>query len=88
MKKERHCVPIPHIHTVFVYIILALLRTQELTRGQTIGQESIAEFIESTDLPEEAKQYLLQFSPATYIGNAPEQVYQVTGEVEIQPDEE
>ncbi len=48
-------------------------KLKELTRGQRINAEKMAEFIQKLDIPEEAKQQLLELSPATYIGNAVEQ---------------
>ncbi|MCL4110483.1 UNVERIFIED_CONTAM: hypothetical protein GTU68_022365 [Idotea baltica] len=48
-------------------------KLKELTRGQRINAEKMAEFIQKLDIPEEAKQQLLELSPATYIGNAIEQ---------------
>ncbi len=41
-----------------------------LTRGHGITRESMRGFIQSLDLPEEAKQRLLELSPASYIGDA------------------
>ena len=41
-----------------------------LTRGQGITQQSMREFIASLELPAEAKQRLLQLTPASYIGLA------------------
>ncbi|MBS0382114.1 MAG: adenylosuccinate lyase, partial [Proteobacteria bacterium] len=43
-----------------------------LTRGHGITRESMRAFIESLDLPDDAKQRLLALSPATYIGFAAE----------------
>jgi len=48
-------------------------KLKELTRGQRINAEIMAEFIQKLDIPEEAKQQLLTLTPATYIGNAVEQ---------------
>ncbi|MEB8433147.1 adenylosuccinate lyase [Cocleimonas sp. KMM 6892] len=48
-------------------------KLKELTRGQRINAEKMAEFIQKLEIPEEAKQQLLALSPATYIGNAIEQ---------------
>ena len=42
-----------------------------LTRGQGITRISMRDFIQSLDLPEAAKQRLLELTPATYIGLAP-----------------
>ena len=41
-----------------------------LTRGKTINAQVLAEFIETLDIPEEAKKQLLKLTPAGYIGNA------------------
>ncbi len=48
-------------------------KLKELTRGQRINTQMMAEFIETLDIPQEAKSLLLEMSPATYIGNAIEQ---------------
>jgi len=41
-----------------------------LTRGQGITAESMREFVESLDLPEDARQRLLDLTPGTYTGLA------------------
>lgn len=41
-----------------------------LTRGRGISRESLRAFVLSLDLPEDAKQRLLELTPATYIGLA------------------
>ncbi len=41
-----------------------------LTRGRGITRDSLREFIESLDLPHDAKRRLLELSPATYTGLA------------------
>ena len=43
---------------------------KELTRGETVTKEKIAEFVESLDIPEDAKNRLLKLTPDTYIGLA------------------
>jgi len=48
-------------------------RLKELTRGQRIGREALAEFIAGLEIPNEAKERLKALSPATYVGNAAEQ---------------
>ena len=48
-------------------------KLKELTRGQRINAEIMAEFIQKLEIPEDAKQELLKMTPATYIGNAIEQ---------------
>ena len=52
-------------------------KLKELTRGQRITPEQLATFIEGLDIPESAKQSLLQLKPATYTGNAEEQAQKV-----------
>jgi adenylosuccinate lyase len=44
-----------------------------LTRGKGITPERLAEFIRGLDIPEEAKQQLLDLTPASYTGNAADQ---------------
>ncbi|WP_188755837.1 adenylosuccinate lyase [Microbacterium album] len=46
----------------------ALLK--ELTRGRRVGPEDLAEFVRGLDIGEEAKQRLLELTPATYTGLA------------------
>ena len=41
-----------------------------LTRGAEITKDSIQEFVQGLDLPEDAKKRLLELSPSTYIGLA------------------
>lgn len=48
-------------------------KLKELTRGQTINQETLETFINTLDIPEEAREGLRQLTPANYIGNAAEQ---------------
>ncbi|MCB1841510.1 MAG: adenylosuccinate lyase, partial [Halioglobus sp.] len=48
-------------------------KLKALTRGQAMTQEVIQAFVESLDIPEEARQALLALRPDTYIGNAPAQ---------------
>jgi adenylosuccinate lyase len=45
-------------------------KLKALTRGQAINQQTIAAFIETLDIPEQARQELLALTPANYIGNA------------------
>jgi len=44
-----------------------------LTRGKGITPERLHAFIESLDIPDEAKITLLSMTPATYTGNAADQ---------------
>ncbi len=45
-------------------------KLKALTRGTTITRDSLQTFIETLEIPAEAKQQLLALTPATYIGNA------------------
>jgi adenylosuccinate lyase len=45
-------------------------KLKELTRGKSMNQASIQSFIESLEIPNEAKQELLNLSPASYTGIA------------------
>jgi adenylosuccinate lyase len=45
-------------------------KLKALTRGQTITQEVMQKFVESLEIPQEAKERLKAMTPATYIGNA------------------
>ncbi len=46
---------------------------KELTRGKGITPERLRDFIRKLEIPEEAKQKLLELTPASYTGNAAEQ---------------
>ncbi len=48
-------------------------KLKELTRGQRITQAALQEFVDSLELPAEAKQQLREMTPASYTGNAKEQ---------------
>jgi adenylosuccinate lyase len=45
-------------------------KLKELTRGRAVTKDSIKEFIEGLELPKEAKDYLLELTPHTYVGAA------------------
>lgn len=45
-------------------------KLKQLTRGQRINQKIMQDFVQNLDIPEQAKQQLMQLTPATYIGNA------------------
>ena len=49
-------------------------RLKELTRGRRVDRETLAAFVESLGLPDDARDRLLALTPATYIGLAPELV--------------
>ena len=48
-------------------------KLKELTRGQAITAQTLRDFIVSLEIPEQAKQELLQLTPHNYVGNAQEQ---------------
>jgi adenylosuccinate lyase len=48
-------------------------KLKELTRGKAITQQAFQEFINSLDIPEDARNTLLELTPLNYIGNAVEQ---------------
>jgi adenylosuccinate lyase len=52
-------------------------KLKELTRGHGIDQARLQEFINSLDLPDEAKQDLLKMTPTNYLGNAAEQANKI-----------
>ncbi|KAF4385306.1 hypothetical protein G4B88_026589 [Cannabis sativa] len=45
-------------------------KLKELTRGRAVNKESIREFIEGLELPNEAKTELLKLTPHSYVGTA------------------
>ena len=45
-------------------------KLKELTRGNDMSRETIQNFVEGLDIPQAAKQGLLDLTPASYIGNA------------------
>ncbi len=52
-------------------------KLKELTRGQSITQQTLKVFINELQIPESAKQQLLQLTPEKYIGNAVEQAKKI-----------
>jgi len=48
-------------------------KLKELTRGASINQQRIQDFIKTLNIPDDAKSQLLELTPANYIGNAIEQ---------------
>ncbi len=48
-------------------------KLKELTRGKAITQQAFQEFIQTLDIPEDARNNLLKLTPQNYIGNAVEQ---------------
>jgi adenylosuccinate lyase len=45
-------------------------KLKALTRGKRITQETLAEFVDTLEIPDEAKRELKSLTPQTYIGNA------------------
>lgn len=56
-------------------------KLKELTRGNKLNAEGMREFIAKQDLPEAAKAYLSNLTPATYIGNAAAQAKRIKEEL-------
>ena len=52
-------------------------KLKALTRGQRIGREDMRLFIATLEIPDAARQALLQLTPASYIGNAAAQALQI-----------
>ena len=52
-------------------------KLKELTRGQRINAEMMAAFIETLEIPQDAKDRLLEMTPASYIGNAIDQAKRI-----------
>jgi adenylosuccinate lyase len=53
-------------------------KLKDLTRGQRVNKEIMQNFVDGLDgLPAEAKEYLRNLTPATYIGNAAQQAKQI-----------
>ena len=52
-------------------------KLKALTRGQKIDAEAIRQFVATLDIPESARQELIELSPASYIGNATEQAKKI-----------
>ena len=48
-------------------------KLKSLTRGNAIDQVTIQAFIETLEIPEDAKSELKKLTPNTYIGNAAKQ---------------
>lgn len=47
-------------------------KLKEMTRGRAVTQESMQEFVQGLELPDEPKSILLNLSPVSYIGAAEE----------------
>lgn len=58
-------------------------KLKALTRGQTITQKVMQEFLHTLEIPDEARAELAQLTPANYIGNAAEQAKNIYQFVQI-----
>ena len=54
-------------------------KLKELTRGQRVNQQIMQQFVESLEIPDQAKQQLMQLTPDSYIGNAIDQAKNIKG---------
>jgi len=52
-------------------------KLKALTRGQKIDAHAVRQFVETLDIPQAARNELLQLTPAAYIGNASEQAKKI-----------
>ncbi len=52
-------------------------KLKELTRGRRVNKEIMQDFVDTLELPEEAKQTLKEMTPASYIGNASQQAQNI-----------
>mgnify|MGYP005996921379 FL=1 len=52
-------------------------KLKALTRGQDMNKETILAFVDTLDMPEDAKQALKALTPHTYIGNAVDQAKKI-----------
>lgn len=52
-------------------------KLKALTRGQTINQELMQSFVQTLNIPDEAKAALMAMTPASYVGNATAQALKI-----------
>ncbi len=52
-------------------------KLKELTRGKRVNQKIMQEFVQNLDMPQEAKDLLMEMTPMNYIGNAVEQTKKI-----------
>ena len=52
-------------------------KLKELTRGKDINKDTIRAFIDTLDMPQDAKDALKNLTPASYIGNANQQATKI-----------
>jgi adenylosuccinate lyase len=53
-------------------------KLKELTRGQSIDSQTLRAFVDTLDIPEDAKQRLKALTPASYVGNAAAQARKIS----------
>ncbi|XP_072980005.1 uncharacterized protein [Typha angustifolia] len=58
-------------------------KLKELTRGRAVTKESIKQFIEDLDLPEEPRSILLNLTPHSYIGEAENLAKSIDNDVDL-----
>ncbi len=56
-------------------------KLKELTRGQSITQTVMQEFVDTLNIPEQAKSELKKLTPASYIGNAVSQAKEIKNKI-------
>ena len=56
-------------------------KLKELTRGESINQDSLSDFIKNLTLDDATKEQLLQLTPHSYIGNATQQTLDIVASV-------
>jgi adenylosuccinate lyase len=57
-------------------------KLKAFTRGQTVTQESMQQFVNSLDgIPQAAKQELAELMPKTYVGNASQQARDINKQI-------
>ena len=52
-------------------------KLKALTRGQTINQQVLNDFVDGLDIPEDAKAAMRALTPGNYIGNAEAQAKKI-----------
>jgi len=52
-------------------------KLKELTRGKKIDAESLRAFVDTLEIPEDARENLKKLTPASYLGNAIEQARKI-----------
>ena len=75
---RRHLLDLESLSREEISTILDVAQQlKELTRGKPIDEESLRAFISQLEIPEEAKQALLDMTPLSYAGTAEAQARSV-----------